>query len=227
MKTVKDIFFDLDHTLWDFDKNSALAFQLLFKKHKIAIDIQEFLNEYEPINAQYWEKYRKDKIQKEELRRGRLIDTFNTLNLSFSVKKIDAIAQDYIEMLPLHNYLIEGTQELLEYLYPNFRLHIITNGFSEVQETKLQKSGIAKYFATLTTSEAVGVKKPNPQVFEYALAKAEATIEESLMIGDNYEADIVGADNIGMKTIWFNYHNQAIAGNCIEISRLIEVKKYL
>lgn len=224
---VKDIFFDLDHTLWDFDKNSMLAFKRVFKKFKITIEFHAFLKIYEPINVEYWKKYREDKVSKENLRRGRLIDSFNFFDLIYTTEKIDEIADAYIQELPFDNHLFEGALEILDYLILKYRLHIITNGFEEVQHKKLKNSGIDHYFSTVTTSEEVGLKKPNPKVFLTALNKANSLPTQSVMIGDSLEADILGANNIGMQTIFYNYRNESISKKIKSIDSLLEIKNYL
>lgn len=224
---VKDIFFDLDHTLWDFDKNSMLAFKRVFKKFKITIEFDAFLKIYEPINLEYWKKYREDKVSKENLRRGRLIDSFNFFDLIFTTEKIDEIADAYIQELPFDNHLFEGAVEILDYLILKYKLHIITNGFEEVQHKKLKNSGIDHYFSTVTTSEEVGLKKPNPKVFLTALNKANSLPAQSVMIGDSLEADILGANNIGMQTIFYNYRNESISKKIKSIDSLLEIKNYL
>ena len=224
---VKDIFFDLDHTLWDFDKNSMLAFKRVFKKFKITIEFDAFLKIYEPINLEYWKKYREDKVSKENLRRGRLIDSFNFFDLIYTTEKIDEIADAYIQELPFDNHLFEGAVEILDYLILKYKLHIITNGFEEVQHKKLKNSGIDHYFSTVTTSEEVGLKKPNPKVFLTALNKANSFPTQSVMIGDSLEADILGANNIGMETIFYNYRNESISKKIKSIDSLLEIKNYL
>ena len=224
---VKDIFFDLDHTLWDFDKNSMLAFKRVFKKFKITIEFHAFLKIYEPINVEYWKKYREDKVSKENLRRGRLIDSFNFFDLIYTTEKIDEIADAYIQELPFDNHLFEGAVEILDYLILKYKLHIITNGFEEVQHKKLKNSGIDHYFSTVTTSEEVGVKKPNSKVFLTALNKANSLPNQSFMIGDSLEADILGANNIGMETIFYNYRNESISKKIKSIDSLLEIKNYL
>ena len=224
---VKDIFFDLDHTLWDFDKNSMLAFKRVFKKFKITIEFDAFLKIYEPINVEYWKKYREDKVSKENLRRGRLIDSFNFFDLIYTTEKIDEIADAYIQELPFDNHLFEGAVEILDYLILKYKLHIITNGFEEVQHKKLKNSGIYHYFSTVTTSEEVGLKKPNPKVFLTALNKANSLPTQSVMIGDSLEADILGANNIGMQTIFYNYRNESISKKIKSIDSLLEIKNYL
>ncbi|MDX1463724.1 MAG: YjjG family noncanonical pyrimidine nucleotidase, partial [Marinirhabdus sp.] len=189
MSEITDVFFDLDHTLWDFDKNSGLAFNRVFKKHGVPITLTEFMQIYEPINFEYWKAYREERIDKLGLRRGRLVDAFAKFQMNYDLAEIDAMAQSYIEELPVDNHLLDGALEVLEYLKPNYTLHIITNGFIEVQDKKLKASGIAPYFETVTASEEVGVKKPNVLVFEKALRKAGALAQKSLMIGDTFEAD--------------------------------------
>lgn len=221
------IFFDLDHTLWDFDKNSALTFQKLFKRHDIPLSLERFLEVYVPINLNYWKLYREEKINKEALRFSRLDDAFRVLNISVTPELIHILSDEYITFLSTFNHLFDGTLEILEYLKPKYKLHIITNGFKEVQHGKLKKSGIAPYFETVTNSEMVGVKKPNRKIFDHALALAKADIDASLMIGDNLEADILGAKNMGMDALCFNYHKAKIPEGIVVIDKLSELKKFL
>ncbi|WP_299188136.1 YjjG family noncanonical pyrimidine nucleotidase [uncultured Aquimarina sp.] len=227
IKKIDHIFFDLDHTLWDFDKNSTLAFEMMFDKFQISVPVNDFLAVYQPINLRYWKLYREEQVTKKELRRGRLIEAFAAFKIKFPLEIIDALSDDYIDFLPLNNYLITGARELLTYLMPKYQLHIITNGFREVQNTKLSNSEINHYFKTVTNSEDVGVKKPNPIIFEHAIRVSGANIVNSLMIGDNYEADIVGAESLGIKTICFNYHKEKLPKSAIQVSKLNEIKRYI
>ena len=224
---VKDVFFDLDHTLWDFDKNSKLAYKRVFKQFEIDIEFERFIKIYEPINLEYWKKYREERVTKEVLRRGRLIDSFKMFNKKYTTLTIDELADAYIEELPLDNHLFDGALDILDYLTEKYQLHIITNGFEEVQYKKLKNSGIFHYFSTITTSEEVGLKKPNPIVFVKALEKARTNPNYSVMIGDSFEADILGAKNIGMETIFFNYRNEKIPNGYKIINALSEIKSYL
>ena len=226
--SIKHVFFDLDHTLWDFEKNSAKAYELCFKENEIGLNLQSFLATYVPINLDYWKLYREEKITKEALKTGRLKDSFQSLNYPISDNLIDKIAEEYLVHLPKFNTLYDGTIEVLTYLKKKYSLHIITNGFSEIQTNKIEKSGIRNFFTELITSDEVGLKKPNPKVFEYALKKAGAKIKESIMIGDNIEADIEGAIHVGMHAIHFNpdklkYNKH----HKFEISHLNEIKNYL
>ena len=135
--------------------------------------------------------------------------------------------EDYIKHLCTFNHLFEGTLDILEYLSPKYNLHIITNGFKEVQQGKLNMSNIDHYFKTVTNSEMVGVKKPNPKIFNHALNVANAKVANSIMIGDNLEADVMGALNIGLDAICFNYHKEHITNGIKHIDTLSELKKFL
>lgn len=227
LKNITDVFFDLDHTLWDFDKNSMLAFNRVFIKHNIDIEISTFIKVYEPINFNYWKLFREEKVSKQELRRGRLSETFKTFNMVFPTKVIDALAISYIEELPLDNHLFNGAEMILNYLTERYILHIITNGFEEVQLLKLKNSGIKKHFSTVTTSEEVGVKKPNPMIFSSALKKANVNASNSIMIGDTFEADILGAEAVGMKTLFYNHRKSNIPTCNRMIYSLEEIRNFL
>ena len=224
---ISDVFFDLDHTLWDFEKNSALAIETIFKKHAIDVDLNLFLSHYIPINMKYWEWYRVDKITQYELRLGRLKDTFVLLNYEIDDEKIIFLSEEYIEYLPKFNHLFDGAITILDYLKPKYNLHIITNGFQEIQGNKLRNSNIGHYFKTITNSEMAGVKKPNPKIFEYALALAKAQKQSSIMIGDCIDADVNGALNFGMEAILFNIYSSKTHKNIKQVSHLLELKNYL
>jgi len=224
---IKHIFFDLDHTLWDFETNSDIAFETIFKKYGVGVDLQKFLNYYRGINQNYWRLYRNEKITKEELRVGRLRDTFIKIKYEVNFELINNLSIDYIEVLPKNNHLFDGAHEILKHLKPKYKLHIITNGFNEVQYKKLENSGLSGYFDKIITSEDAGVKKPNPIIFKYALEKAQTTSKESMMIGDNWEADVMGAINNGLDAIYFNYEKKAIGENIKSVNQLIEIKQYL
>ena len=224
---ITDIFFDLDHTLWDFDKNSLLAFERVFSTFEIKLEVATFATVYEPINFEYWKLYREEKVTKQELRRGRLIDAFNRFDMVFTLETIDALAVSYIDELPHDNHLFDGTIEILDYLTKKYTLHIITNGFEEVQHLKLKNSGIRDYFKTVTSSEEVGLKKPNPVIFKRALEKANVVTENSLMIGDSFEADILGAEAVGMKTLFYNYRKEQVPSGYKLINSLLEIKNHL
>lgn len=227
MKQIKHVFFDLDHTLWDFEKNSDLTFRKIFKNNNIYIDISTFLKVYKPLNFDYWKLYREEKITKEQLRYGRLKDTFIKIDFEAGDDIIYKLSQDYIYHLADYNHLFSGALEVLEYLKDKYELHIITNGFEEIQSKKLKNSNIYHYFSQIITSESVGVKKPNPKVFNYALEQASAIKEESVMIGDSFEADIQGALNVGLQAIHCNFDNEIIRDKTITVNSLLDLKKHL
>jgi len=225
---IEHIFFDLDHTLWDFERNSALTFRKILPEAGVSLRFDDFIKTYIPINVQYWKLYREEKVSKSDLRYLRLKETFDSLKYNVSDEVIHHLSEEYILQLPNFNHLFEGTKELLKYLQPKYHLHIITNGFEEVQTLKMKKSGILNYFDQLITSESVGVKKPNSKVFHFALEKAGASMKHSIMIGDNLEADIQGALDVGMKAIHYNSENLIdIPQNIISVHSLLEIKQYL
>lgn len=225
--TITDIFFDLDHTLWDFDVNSGLAFEAILKKDHPTIDVADFIDKYVPINQACWKLYQHDKITHAELRYNRLKFTFDALEYFVSDAQIESIAHEYIRLLPENNHLFDGAIEVLEYLGKKYKLHIITNGFADVQFKKIHNSNMSGFFQTITNSEMAGVKKPNPIIFEHALNLANAQKENSLMIGDCLDADVQGALNAGLDAIFFNDKNIKIDQNIKQINHLLELKKYL
>ncbi len=224
---ITDIFFDLDHTLWDFDHNSGLAFETILKKDHPTIEIADFIEKYAPINQACWKLYQHDKITHAELRYNRLKHTFDALEYFASDAQIESMAHDYIELLPENNHLFDGAIEVLEYLEKKYKLHIITNGFAEVQYKKINNSNIGGFFKTITNSEMAGVKKPNPMIFEHALNLAKANKENSIMIGDCLDADVQGALNAGLDAIFFNDKKINVGQDIKQITHLLELKKYL
>ena len=225
---IKYVFFDLDHTLWDFEKNSDLTFQKLFTEYHIDLDVAVFLDVYKPINFKYWRLYRQEKVSKEQLRYRRLKEAFDAVHFSISDELIDTLAIQYIKFMPNFNHLFDGAIDILNYLKDKYQLHIITNGFEEVQTKKMKSSKIYHYFDQVITSESVGVKKPNPLIFEHALRVAKATKENSIMIGDSIEADIEGAINFGVKAIYCDFENTNPKGNTfVTVSALHQIKQLL
>lgn len=224
---IKHVFFDLDHTLWDFETNSNQTFEFIFKKNKVPINYSDFKEKYHPINQKYWKLYREEKVTKEELRTGRLTETFHELKFEATPDLISVLSYEYIEHLASYNALFEGAIEVLEYLHAKYELHIITNGFEEVQFRKMESSFISKYFKHIITSERVGVKKPNPAIFNFAMELSGAKSSESIMIGDNFEADILGAKKVGMQTVFCDFNGEVATEKVITISKLRQLKDIL
>lgn len=223
-KHIEHIFFDLDHTLWDFDKNSELAFERIFKNSYPAIAVHQFIEVYVPINQAVWKLYQKDIITSDQLRYQRLKQSFNAINVVVSDTEIDVIANQYIDLLPENNHLFEGAIAVLTYLQSKYSLHIITNGFADVQNKKLTNSKINTFFKTVTNSENAGAKKPNPIIYNYALSLANANKATSIMIGDCLDADVHGALDFGIEAIYFNFHNVEVSQEINQINNLSELK---
>ncbi|MEI6487890.1 MAG: YjjG family noncanonical pyrimidine nucleotidase [Bacteroidota bacterium] len=201
------IFFDLDKTLWDIDANSFETISELFEKHSLLSkgigSVELFLKEYTRINNRMWEEYRNGTIDKEHLRYNRFHETFSLFNIDdFHLSK--AFGDDYVRIAPHKTNLFPHAIEVLNYLHKKYSLHIITNGFEEVQHIKIKNSGLDKYFLNTITSEAAGFQKPDIRIFEFALRTAQSHAQKSIMIGDNMEADILGAKNAGIHQIYFN-----------------------
>lgn len=224
---VTDVFFDLDHTLWDFEKNSELTFNKILSGNNVKVDLNDFLEVYVPANLEFWKLYREDKITKENLRYQRLKTVFDRLGYSISETLIHTLSEEYITYLSSYNHLFPNAIEILDYLKPNYKLHIITNGFQEVQEKKLRNSNIHRFFNCVIDSEMAGVKKPNPIIFNKALKEANVKPNASLMIGDSLEADILGAQAVGFNVLHFNAHEEASHEHCDMIQDLSEIKRYL
>jgi YjjG family noncanonical pyrimidine nucleotidase len=221
---ITHIFFDLDHTLWDFDKNSILAFEKIFRKDFPTVNTALFIKHYIPINQACWKLFQVDAISHEELRYRRLKDSFDAISFDISDAQINQISEDYIQFLPDFNHLFEDALEVLQYLKERYELHIITNGFAEVQFRKIANSNLEPYFKTITNSEMAGAKKPNPIIFEHALEKASARKKESIMIGDSMDADVIGALDFGMKAIFFNPNQIQVEDFIPQITTLAELK---
>lgn len=223
----KHIFFDLDRTLWDFDAAAEEAFERIYEQYDLKSqgipNAHEFHEVYRPLNEHLWELYRADKITKDYLNRTRFVLPLEHYGIH-DTDLADRLSKDYVYWSPRIVRLVPGTMELLDYLKPKYYLHLITNGFQEVQHTKLSGSGLRPYFETLTVSEEVGVKKPNPEIFHYALRKAHASVEESLMIGDEMAVDIDGARAAGMDTVLFNPRREKMEGKrTYEVHSLLEI----
>jgi putative hydrolase of the HAD superfamily len=231
MKQYQHIFFDLDRTLWDFDAAAEVAFERIYEKYNLKSlgipNAHEFHEVYHPLNERLWELYREDKITKDNLNRTRFVLPLEHYGIH-DTDLADHLSEDYVYWSPRIVRLVPGTMELLDYLKPKYHLHLITNGFQEVQHIKLSGSGLEPYFETLTVSEEVGVKKPNPGIFQYALRKAHATVEESLMIGDEMAVDIDGASAIGMDTVFLNLKSEKVEGkSTFEVHDLLKIRELL
>lgn len=204
------IFFDLDHTIWDFDKNAEEALHELYVSHRLndiglkSADV--FIETYTQNNHRLWREYHVGNITKETLREARFKQTF--LDLGVHPDVIPHGFEDaYVQLCPTKTNLFPNAHETLTYLQSKYTLHLISNGFKESQDIKINGTGIGKYFTHVIISEIVGVNKPDKAIFEYAINLAGTTKDQSLMIGDSLEADVLGALNFGMDAIYFNPFN--------------------
>ena len=207
MKKYKHIFFDLDHTLWDFDKNSSETLLELYQTHNLQSlgvkSFESFLTAYRERNTMMWDEYRLGKIDKATLRDKRFVFTFWDLGLDPDTTPV-GLSADYIRLSPARNHLFPHSHEVLTYLKEKYKLHIITNGFEEAQHIKLEASDLKKYFEEIIISEHTGFKKPDIRIFEYAEKLTGATREDSVMIGDGLEVDVLGAIDAGWDAVFFN-----------------------
>ena len=222
-KTYKHIFFDLDHTLWDFDANAQESISTLFSQlsleEKLQVPFQDFYEKYLVHNKLLWSRYEKGFISVDELKWKRMWRTL----LDFKIADeplARKMSVEFLGILPMQKKVFPHTFEILDYLQKkNYILHLITNGFEKVQRNKLRSSGLDKYFEEVITSERSQSRKPEKEIFDFALLHSKATVEESLMLGDNLEADILGAVNYGMDSVYVNH----IGGVVAEIKPTYEV----
>lgn len=227
MSKYKHIFFDLDHTLWDFETNSRetlleiIADFSLLEKGLPSTEL--FINRYQQINTEMWDDYRKGLLDRLTLRNTR----FHRALLAFDIDDYELslkLGEQYLKRSPIKKNLFEGALQALSYLKNKYELHIITNGFNEVQFIKLEHSQLAPFFTHIITSEAANSKKPEKEIFDYALNLAQAKTSESIMIGDSLAEDIQGARNYRIDQIYFNPHkNQHTQQVTFEISSLLEL----
>lgn len=229
-KQYRHLFFDLDHTLWDFDSNARETLLELYDTYKLKEiglpDAQHFIAHYTENNHRLWAQYHRGEISKETLRQTRFRKTFVELGLSPELVP-EQFEDDYVNICPTKKNLFPGTLETLNYLKERYALHIITNGFYESSMLKMNTTGLTAYFQTINCSEIIGSNKPDPKIFEHALTAAGARKEESLMIGDSLEADIAGARAFGLDCIYFNplnrTHDYPALREIREITELIDL----
>lgn len=229
-KEYKHIFFDLDRTLWDFKSNSSEVLRDIISEFSLSADVpdkEEFLRKYNFYNDRLWDSLREGKIRKFTLRQERFRLLLKDYGLN-DMELVQKINRYYMNTCPLKTLLIKNTEELLSYLYNKYKLYIISNGFYDVQLTKMISSGISKYFKKVFTSDRIGFAKPNPGIFEYVIRSEKLNKDECLMIGDDFVNDIEGAKNIKIDQVYFNPENikAAFAPNYI-ISDLLEIRNFL
>ena len=216
MRVYKHIFFDLDHTIWDFDSNAKATLSDLYAQglqQKVGAEFNAFYDRYLFHNAHLWSRYEKGFIGVEELKWKRMWRTM--LDFKVADEKLSKeISVQFLEILPTKKIVFPHTFEILDYLiHKKYTLHLITNGFEKVQRMKLQHSGLDKYFTEMITSECSNSLKPKKEIFDFALLKTNALLHESIMIGDNQDADIQGAINAGMDQVFVNHIQEPLKLN--------------
>jgi len=201
------LFFDLDHTLWDFDRNSRESIFELYEAYGLAergiASAEEFNRHFITINKRLWSDFDNNRLTHAEIRQRRFPLVLEALGCA-DHSICDDLNEAYLQRLPRKAHLIESALEVLDHLRGRYRMHIITNGFDEIQTLKMQSAGLTDYFEHVITNNKANAKKPDPRIFAFACQATGAPLEGSLMIGDNYEADVRGAQNAGMDVVYYN-----------------------
>lgn len=210
MGKYKHLFFDLDHTLWDYERNATETLAEMHKVFKLGLyepNLAELCRKFFLNNEALWILYRNNLIKREELNVNRFKLTLP--ELANNEASLIELSDHFLAESPKHPHLVDGALEVLNYLkQKRYNLYIVTNGHNVMQETKLQSSGIRDFFLKVYTSEQIGAKKPQKAFFDYAIKSSNALKRESIVIGDNFEADIVGAKNFGLDQVFFNPSQQ-------------------
>ena len=218
----------MDHTLWDFEANSEAALREMFDSYNLSrffVDFDDFHDRYEPHNLYLWAQYRKNKVDKKTLNVQRFYLPFAEAGFD-DLTVARQFAKDYLDISATKTILFPDTIDVLTQLRDRYQLHIITNGFKEVQTHKLHNSGLRPYFTNIYISELIGVQKPHSYFFDYAIKSSHASKKESLVIGDSLEADIKGARKAGIDQVFFNSkkqdHQEEITYVINELKELLE-----
>lgn len=205
------ILFDLDHTLWDFTANSNATLSELYEQYdlqKFHMELPLLLTTYQAVNDQMWYDYNRGKISKDIIRKERFRQTLQKLGCD-STELADRLNEDYLRICPSKGLLVPYAAETLSYLQDKYQLHIITNGFQESQQVKLQTSGILPFFKEVINSEVSGFLKPDRRIFDFTLSRIQAECGDCIMIGDDLDVDVLGARNAGIDHVFFNRKDQA------------------
>ena len=226
----RHLFFDLDHTLWDFETNANETLATLYDRHALArhgIRLPDFNRVYNEVNHALWRLYQANKVTQTQLREIRFVRTLGKLGMA-AVDVPPTLSAEFTEILPEKSAVFPHTHETLAYLRGKYTLHLITNGFEDVQHRKLTASNLKQYFDQVITSEHSGHLKPDPRMFAHALQAAGARAPESLMVGDNLECDVLGAHNAGIDQVYFNpARRRHFVQTTYEISSLDELRAFL
>ena len=206
MQKYKHLFIDLDDTLWDIHQNSKECLKEIYNDYeysKYFETFDDYYNVYMPSNHHLWGLYREGKIDKDELIVERFLVPVREFGIDDAVYAKN-LSDDFLERTTHKTKLVDGTIELLNYLKPKYQMHILSNGFREVQYKKIENSGLSPYFDKIILSDEIGINKPHAQFFTHALQKTNAAHSETIMIGDSWDDDIMGAYNSNIDQLWFN-----------------------
>lgn len=227
----KHIFFDLDHTLWDYDANASASLRELSLHYELDIlkgfQIESLIKAFFEVNYELWDLYNAHQIQRKDIRLRRFPMIFK--RMGFESSQVPSDLEDrYVALCPTKPNTFPHAHDILDYLSERYKLHIITNGFNGIQETKLKSCGLHHHFDVVVTSETASQRKPSPDIFHLAMERAGASLKESIMIGDNLNSDIKGAQSVGMDHVWFNPTRFATSITVQhEIENLLELKTIL
>jgi YjjG family noncanonical pyrimidine nucleotidase len=226
------LFFDLDHTLWDFEGNTYECLAEMyehFNLQSIGLEgVKPFFENFSKANYLYWAWLENKEITVEQMRRQRFQTALSYLGIEITEIFSLELTHVFLELLPLKKQLIEGAMDVLEYLKPRYSLHILSNGWQDIQVQKMKSAGIDHYFDAIITFETANARKPDKEIFEAALKQTNANLSKSLMIGDNFEADILGAKKVNLDTVFYNPAKQETTEKpTFEIFKLTDLKAFL
>lgn len=217
---VEWVFLDLDNTLWDFDGNAEEALKVLFEKHRIEFHtgykVEQFVALYRDVNHAYWARYERGEVDKETLRTKRFADTFDLMGLPHALQP-ENVWQEYLDICPLMKKMMPGAIDCLKLLSEKFKIGILTNGFEQTQTIKLKESGIGFFVDYMQSSERVGIAKPSKDFFNLALNSVSCDVQNAVYIGDNFQTDVLGGLQSGIKTYWYR-----LSGDLQNTSELLE-----
>ncbi|MBC7388960.1 MAG: HAD-IA family hydrolase [Opitutaceae bacterium] len=229
MKKYRHIFFDLDHTLWDFEKNSEETIKEIYNTLDLQSRIEssfDLYKSFEKANRWVWDQYHKDLLGKEAFRSLRFDLALSEHNIKDEKLSI-LLSELYLKICPTKPHLLPDSIEVLSFLKKNYFLHLISNGFEEITMQKVETTSLKKFFQTITTPSQSGYKKPHELMFDFAIKKAGCLANESIMIGDDLEADVLGAKRFGMDCIYFNpnliEHQEIVTFEIHSIKELLSI----
>lgn len=227
----ENVFFDLDDTLWNFTENAYDSFNEVYIQHRLGRyfdSFDHFYTLYSECNKRLWIEYGNGEITKDELNKQRFYYPLQSIGV-FDEELSRKYAADFFELIPTKAKLIPNAKELLEYLSPKYRLFILSNGFKELQYRKMKAAGIDRYFEKVILSDDIQIHKPSPEIFQFALFTTKSTVANSVMVGDSWDADIVGAKGVNMDQVYFNnlFQGDFQFTPTYSIRDLIEIKQIL